>query len=409
MIKRATAILIFSVLTAGILASCGTSSDISTDTMGSDSVLSEPVDITKGATEKMLERSILFEGDTSRIAEKINNALEKPKKLTSICFLGDSITQGSSAQDYQNQYVNRFHKWWKENFGPYVEVTNAGIGATESYLGVHRVQRDVLNLKPDIIFIEFINDSNNEFYKTSMDSLVRKCLSQENNPAVIMIEMTMDNGTSPQEVHSEIAEAYGVPVISYHDAVMPEIKSGSIKWSDISPDNVHPNDIGHGILAEMLENFIDRIKDKLSSIDKVSKPFDAQSPTGDKYRDARLADRTSDEVKVIDEGSFNEAASFQKFNAGWATVSGGSAEFEMEFKNLGALYLKTTDGESADVTITVDGEEVMPISGNFPDGWGDYLKSDEIYVSDNKAKHKVKISVDEGDAKNFQILAWLLS
>ena len=409
MIKQAMAVLVSATLTTGILAGCGTSNNKSIDSVSSDSVLSEPVDITKGATEKMLERSILFEGNTSRIAEKINNALENPKKITKICFLGDSITQGSCAENYQNQYVNRFHTWWKENFGPYVEVTNAGIGATESYLGVHRVQRDVLDLKPDIIFIEFINDSNDDFYKTSMDSLVRKCLSLENNPAVIMIEMTMDTGVSAQEVHSEIAKAYGVPVISYHDAVMPEIESGSIKWADISPDNIHPNDIGHGMLAEMIENFIIRVKDKLPSLDKTSKAFDADSPTEDKYHDARLADRNSNEVKLINEGNFTETVSFQKFNAGWGTSGGGSAEFEMEFKNLGILYLKTTDGQSADVTITVDGEEVMPISGDFPGGWGDYLKSDEIYVSDKKAKHRVKISVDEGEAKNFKIISWLLS
>ena len=60
-------------------------------------------------------------------------------------------------------------------------------------------------------------------------------MEQENNPAVIMIEMTMDNGTSPQNVHSDIAKAYNVPVISYHDAIMPEIEAGTIKWSDISP------------------------------------------------------------------------------------------------------------------------------------------------------------------------------
>ncbi|MBQ9375473.1 MAG: SGNH/GDSL hydrolase family protein [Ruminococcus sp.] len=381
--------------------------DSKAESAGSSTAV-EKIDIKEGATKDMIERSVLFEGDTSRLAEKINHALENKKDITKICFLGDSITQGSVTTSSNSQYVNRFRIWWEENVSYYVDVTNAGIGATDSYLGVHRVQTDVLDLQPDIIFIEFINDTDDDFFKASMDSLVRKCMSLENNPAVVLIEMTMDNGTSPQNVHSEIAKAYNVPVISYHDAIMPEIEAGTIDWKDISPDNIHPNDFGHGMLADMLTSFVGNIKDNIDSYDKQSKAFDADSPTGDKYAEARLADRNSDEVTVTDEGTFTDTASFQSFTQGWGTTTGGSATFEMEFQNLGILYLKTTDGESGTAKITVDGEEVMPVTADFPGGWGDYAKSDEIYRSDKKAKHKVTITID-GDKKNFQILSWMLS
>lgn len=410
MLKRILAAAVVSLISVGIFAGCGDNSAEDTGKQNSvESKAVETVDITKGASEKMLERSILFEGDTSRLAEKISKAVENKKQMTNICFLGDSITQGSAAESGNNQYVNRFKTWWEENISYYVDVTNAGIGATDSYLGVHRVQKDVLDLNPDIIFIEFINDTDDFFFKTAMDSLVRKCMSLENKPAVVMIEMTMDNGTSPQNVHSEIAKAYNIPVISYHDAIMPEIEAGTIQWKDISPDNIHPNDIGHGMLAQMLTNFVGNIKDNIDSYDKESKAFEAESPTGDKYADARLVDRNSEEVTVKDEGAFTETPSFQKFNAGWGTVTGGSATFEMEFKNLGILYLKTTDGESAGVTITVDGKEVVPVSGDFSGGWGDYAKADEIYNSDAKAKHTVTITVNDGAQKKFQILSWMLS
>ena len=406
--KKTLAAILTIFLCGCTLFSCG-QVDSDTDDSKVESSSSEPIDISKGATEDMLERSVLFEGDTSRIAEKLANIEKNPKEITKICFLGDSITQGSAATSVANQYTVQFQKWWEENLSYYVEFTNAGIGATDSYLGVHRVQEHVLDTQPDIIFIEFINDVDNDFYKTSMDSLIRKCLSQQNNPAVILIEMTMEDGTCPQNVHSEIAKAYGVPVISYHDAIMPEIEAGTLKWEDISPDDIHPNDAGHTMLAQLLTNYIKDLLDRLDSLNKDINIFEAASPTGDKYKDGRLADRNSDEVKVIQEGAFTEVASFQRFNNGWATTSGGSITFEMEFKNLGIAYLKTVDGLSADVTITVDGKQVKPITGNFPDGWGDYAKADELYVSDRKAKHVVTLSVDEGEAKNFQILCWLLS
>ena len=81
----------------------------------------------------------------------------------------------------------------------------------------------------------------------------------------------------------------------------------------------------------------------------------------------------------------------------------------MEFKNLGIAYLKTTDGLTGSVSIFVDGNEVLPVTGDFVDGWGDYAAANEIYDSDQTAKHIVTVTVDEGEAKNFQILCWLLS
>lgn len=366
-----------------------------------------PIDISQGATENMFKRSILNEGDTSRLAEKINFALENKKETTKICFLGDSITQGSAATSSSNQYVNQFKTWWEENVSFYVDVTNAGIGATDSYIGVHRVQRDVLDSKPDVIFIEFINDTDDDFYKSCMDSLIRKCMSLENNPAVVLVEMTTEDGGSPQRVHSEVAKEYNVPVISYHDAVMPEVEAGSFAWNAVAADVVHPNDAGHILLGKLLINYVNSVKENLANIEKVSKAFDAQSPTGDIFNEAYLGDRTN--VTVKDEGSFKKEVSFQKFTGGWGTETGGSITFEMEFKNLGMLYLKTVDGKTAKVTVNIDGEDVKNIDGDFTGGWGNYAKADEVFSSNEKAKHTVVVTVDEGDAANFQILNWMIS
>ncbi len=367
------------------------------------------IDVTQGCTENMLIRSVLNEGDTSRLAEKIQNALDNPEETTKITFMGDSITAGSSASSSRNQYVNQFKTWWEENVSYYVDVTNAGIGATDSYLGVHRVQKDVLDYEPDIIFIEFINDADNEFYKATMDSLVRKCLSAENNPAVILVEMTMEDGTCPQNVHSEIGLAYDIPIISYHDAVLPEVEAGNIVWSDISPDNIHPNDQGHIMLGQMLTSFASSVMENAASAEEPT-AFDAESPTGDKYANATIADKsTADMVTVTDEGSFVETSSPWNFQNGWATTSGGSITFEMEFKNLGILYYKTIDGLSGIADITIDGEQVASIDGDFTGGWGSYATNQEIYTSDEAAVHTVTVTVQEGDAQNFEVLGWLIS
>ncbi len=377
------------------------------------------IDVSEGATENMLTRSILYEGDTSRLAEKIQAALdnaaddsltteEKTANATKIAFLGDSITAGSQATSSSNTYTKQYQTWWEENISYYVEGINAGIGATDSYLAVHRVDTEVLAEEPDIIFIEFINDTDTEFYKTTMDSLIRKCLAAPNNPAVILVEMTMEDGTCPQNVHSEIGEYYDIPIISYHDAVLPEVEAGNIAWTDISPDNIHPNDEGHIMLGQLLSNFTQTVMDNLDSIETTSTAFDTslESPTGDKYANATLCDNTS-ELVTVTEGDFSEQTSAWNFQDGWRSSTGGTITFEMEFQNLGILYYKTTDGKSGTATITIDGVEVADVNADFTDGWGDYACNEELVSLDESGTHTVTVSVPEGE--NFEILRWMIS
>ena len=110
-----------------------------------------------------------------------------------IAVLGGSITQGtisSGAKDNQlktkNCYAEIFFAWWRETFpNSKVTVVNAGIGATDSYLGVHRVQEDVLDFHPDVVLIEYsVNDAGTNTYKNTYDNLVYKVASSEDAPAV---------------------------------------------------------------------------------------------------------------------------------------------------------------------------------------------------------------------------------
>ena len=372
-------------------------------------VADAPIDIKNGATENMLIRSVFRKGDLSRLASKLQYALDNKKEMTNIVFLGDSITAGSSAAS-SNQYVNQFARWWEENISFYVNVVNAGIGATDTYLAVHRAERDVLSNDPDIIFIEFINDANNSFYKTAMDSLVRKCLSYESQPAVILVEMTMEDGTCPQEVHTQIAEHYDIPVISYHDAVLPEIQAGNLTWREISPDNIHPNDAGHKLLAQLLKNFITEVRDDLSNIDQTIKTEIPEAAMGDKYADAIVANRDSAEVVVTDEGTFTETPSFyQNFTKGWGTTTGGTITFEVEAKNIGMVYNKNVSGTYGIAKITVDGVEVKTINADFPGGWGSYACMEEFFAGDEKAKHTVTIEIGDTGKTNFDIYSLLIS
>ena len=365
-------------------------------------------------TENMLGRSVLNKGDQARLAAMIKKgqALDiKADDAQTIAFIGGSITQGSSASG-NNQYVNAVGQWWHDNVTRKSIVVNAGIGATDSYIGVHRVDRDVLSYNPDVIFIEFsVNDVDPVINEKSYDSLIRKCMSQENNPAVVLIIMTQDNGTSLQDVHEVIAKHYDLPTISYHDAVYPEVAAGTLDWKIISNDNIHPNNTGHPLLTKLITSYLEDVVANLDSIDTSSvSAFSAESETGDVYADATIGSReTPDLVKVIDEGTFTEETNFQKFTGGWETLDAGSIKFEMEFRNLGVIFYKSAKGLMGKAEVFIDGESVALLDGDFPNGWGDYAYGQEIYTSDAKAKHTVEVKVDEADVVDFRILDWLIS
>ncbi|SDB51055.1 Lysophospholipase L1 [Ruminococcaceae bacterium FB2012] len=361
-------------------------------------------------TENMLTRSVHSAGNADRLIAKLKAAKAgTEKKLTQIAFLGDSITAGSGATNSKYQYVKLFDNWFKENVSVLYKVTNAGIGATDSYLGVHRVDKDVLSLNPDIIFIEFINDRDDEFYQATMDSLIRKCLAAPTNPAVVLVEMSLKGGGNCQTAHSKAAETYGVPVLSYHDAITPEIDAGNFKFDDLSKDGTHPNNIGHTWVAKIIENFCQQCMDS----DKTPEitPFDASvaSPTGDKYAGGKVSDLSTEDITVKDQGNWVEASTPWNFQNGWSVGEPGTITFEMEFKNLGMVYYKDVSGKAGKAKVAVDGADVMEVDGDFTGGWGSYAANVECYSSDEVKKHTVTVTIPEGDKTEFEILAWLIS
>lgn len=385
------------------------------------------IDVTAGCTENMLGRALIYNGDLTRLAAVIERAKADVYTKTSIMMFGDSISAGSGAKSSLTAYSNLIKKWWAANIGEYVEIQQKSIGATDSYLAVHRFDNDVTNYDcnteiegiqpPEIIIIEYINDEATETYRETMDSLVRKALALPNNPAVIIVMPSTDGAYAPQDIHLEVAQHYEVPFISFHDAVQPEIKAGNFTWADISPDTVHPNDAGHAMMAQMVEALIQYTMDNMDTIGTEVTPFDPakESLTGDKYATAGLYDRknTSDKVKLVDEGAFTITSGKQwPYVNDYATYTGGSCTFEITAKNIGFAYYRTTSGRCSTATVEIDGKVVAEIDANFKGGWGNYTEIADLYSSDEEATHTVKITVPEvpeGEHSEFYIQAWLIS
>lgn len=367
---------------------------------------SVPFDLEGGVTDKMYNRALLSEGNTSRLAA----AMEKAKNGESITVaaIGGSITQGTAASSTNSCYASRFFSWWQEKF-PECEVNtvNAGIGGTDSYLGVHRADEQLLSYNPDVVVIEFsVNDTDKTMNKYSYDSLVRKVLSAENEPAVILLFTTQEDGTSLQDVHKEIGKAYDLPMISYREAVYPEVAAGTINWKDISPDNIHPNDIGHGIIGQLLSRYLDGIYDSdTASLAAEVTAFDTEGYTNDYYKNAKLVNASQIEY-TADGFEVGQNKVYTQFPENWITEGGGTHSFDVECQNIGILYLKTTDGKSGTYEVYVDGERKGKLEGDFSGGWGNYAFPKQVLLAKDTEKHTVEIKPAEGsEDKGITILA----
>ena len=331
--------------------------------------------------------------DDSAVKAVIKKAMSG--QSVTVAALGGSITEGFYSSVPEKSYAGIMAKWWKDKFpGTTINYINAGIGATDSYLGLHRAKRDVLSHDPDFIIVDFtVNDTAEPFYEKSYERLIQTLLTAKSRPAVVLLFMTMEDGTNAQEFHSRVGEKYKLPMINYGNVVLAEIEAGQYKWADISPDDIHPNDKGHEIAGGLVCTYLNRLYDECR-VEGIGNILDGESITPESL------------------SGWEKADLHPHLHHGWLGDSeSGELEFELEFANFGITYWKAIDGTFGKAEIYIDGKCEKVLDGNFPDGWGDFGRSDEVYTSDKKEKHHVTVKVlpEAGKTMKFAVLALLVS
>lgn len=208
-----------------------------------------------------LEKGIANVGDVSRMKEVMARA-KRGERLV-IGFIGGSITQGSLSSTPQTCYAYRVYTWWKETF-PQAEFVycNAGIGGTTSEFGAARVGTDLLAERPDFVIVEFsVNDESTEHFRETYEGLVRKILGAAWNPAVLLVHNVFyHNGANAQVMHAAIGRHYDLPSVSMQSSIYPEVVAGRIENRAITPDDLHPNDEGHALVASVITYFLEQVR-----------------------------------------------------------------------------------------------------------------------------------------------------
>lgn len=202
----------------------------------------------------------------------------------SVAYLGGSITAQAGWRVYSLQWLRR--AW------PDAEITevNAAISGTGSGLGAFRLQHDVLQHKPDLLFIEFaVNDSGYPqqvavrgmegivrqarrvlpeldicfVYTLAFESMLHELQAGRYPPTASAMEAVADHYALPSiHLGLEIArlEAAGRLVFQ---GTLPATDAGRAALGDrmlFSEDGVHPLvETGHVVYGEVLARSLERI------------------------------------------------------------------------------------------------------------------------------------------------------
>ncbi len=381
-------------------------------------------------------------GNHDRLLSVMERA-DKGDKIT-VAFLGGSITEGSVASDDKNCYAYLTYRWWCNTFpDAKIQYVNAGIGGTPSLLGVGRCNEDILDYEPDVVYIEFsVNDVDLPNVSEIYEGLLRKVLYSKSNPAVVVINNGFYNdGRTVQDVHNKLASYYGIPAISIVDTLVACTLDGRIPIRDITPDDLHPNDRGHILLAGVIRYVQDKIYNEYldkridltlqnsvsgENADKCSLRCDsnAQTPDISTYRNPNEADPScpAHMLPALTCNSYETLHRYNSFNSNpvlngfraderpietvkiWerggylAEHTGDSIEYNINASTICVSFKRSLIKPAPIAKVFLDGAEVAILDANFDEDWGNKLEIVPILEgsksdSADRPSHSIKVEI----------------
>jgi hypothetical protein len=347
-----------------------------------------------------------------------------------IGYLGGSIT---AQNGWRPKTLAHFQKTYPQ--AKFSEI-NAAIGGTGSDLGVFRLKQDVLDHKPDLMFVEFaVNDggASPEQIFRCMEGIVRQTwkalpecdicfvytLTEALAPA--MLEGKFQRSASAME---KIADHYGIPTIHMAMEVAKLAKEGKLLWKAklpktdeekkvlegkfvFAPDSVHPHvETGHELYLEAIVRSLEPIKaaTKSPSAHALSAPFIATN-----YEQAKLLPVTA---ATLSKGFSLLDPKTDEFGKRWAnrmtslhkgTQPGETITFQ--FKGTHCSIYDIVGPDCGQVIVTLDDQPVK-IVPRF-DAYCTYHRLSALMIgSDLEDKiHTVKIEIHPEQPDKAAILA----
>ncbi len=375
----------------------------------------------------------LAQAQECRPRNGLSNFLSKvsqPGAEVKIGYLGGSIT---AQPGWRVKTLAHFQKTYPQ---AKISEINAAIGGTGSDLGVCRLKQDVLDLKPDLMFVEFaVNDggaSPDQIFKC-MEGIVRQTwrtlpecdicfvytLTEALAPA--MLDGKFQRSASAME---KIADHYGIPSIHMAMEVAKLAKAGKLLWKAkmpktdeekkaigdkfvFAPDSVHPHvETGHELYLQAIVRSLELIQaaSKTKGAHTLPTPFVANN-----YEQAKLV--PIHEV-TLSKGFTALDAKTDEFGKRWAnrmtslhkgTKPGETITFK--FKGTRCAIYDIVGPDCGQVIVTLD-DQPTKIVPRF-DAYCTYHRLSSLMIGSDLPDivHSVKIEIHPDQPDKAAILA----
>lgn len=389
----------------------------------------------------MIAKSLMNLGNTYRIRKAIEKA--KAGKSVTVAYIGGSITQGAGATPINTEcYAYKSYQLFQNRFasGNNVKFIKAGVGGTPSELGMLRFDRDVLRdgEKPDIVIVEFaVNDEGDETKGDCYESLVRKILKLDWNPAVVLLFSVFANDWNLQERLRPVGDLYDLPMVSIRDAVVEQFtkKEGRVLTKNqFFYDMFHPSNIGHTIMADCLQYLFERCESSeharldafengLTEEGMLLQRLKLEPVIGGSFENVRLMDKKDVyEGAVIETGDFTatdqELQSVEmddalnltpEFPYNWmydGTKTDAEAfTLRMNCKALVLIFKDSGEVDVGKAEVFVDGAHVLTADPHI-NNW-QHCNAAILFNNEKSEEHTVKIEIAKEDIdKKFTILGF---
>ncbi len=357
--------------------------------------------------EKVCMRAMLSRGNLSRLKKLMRKA--KAGEPITVAAIGGSITAGALAQGEKNRYAYHVAEWWRARYGNSDKVTliNAGVGATGSAIGVHRLDDDLLSKKPDFVVVEYaVNDAattKGVDLTETYEGIVRRCLEAGAAVLLLFLPRVMHDDVSLDQ--RRVGFHYQLPMISITNAIEPLVEAGEMQWSEYSPDAVHPNKEGHYFIGKIIGTFLDTVAEDSFSEEEQPLPVPLTAHT---YAVTKILDNKRLTPAAL--GSFYAAKdTFPQFPNGWRSDSAGEP-MVIELppcRSVMLLFKKSVDVGCSKAVVEVtskDVSEAVELDGVFPNGWGNYAFPTLVFRSPSPQAVKLTLRVVEGSFELLRVM-----
>lgn len=199
----------------------------------------------------------------------------KSTPIAHIVAIGDSVTYGAAATSPGKRWVDLAAVMLEGYQDSPIQVSNRGIcsnilsvdspaySISERPCGLERLQRDVIELAPDMVFFAYgLNDSRGgtkaEVFRRDYQRAIDE-IRQNGAPIMVALDLyymhemfykscpgwnESDYEVTEQfnQIIRELAQQNGLIFADVYEAMR------GVDWA-VSPDHCHPNDLGHQLIA----------------------------------------------------------------------------------------------------------------------------------------------------------------